>query len=130
LGTVEALRPIYEAIGRQDWDEVFRDVLPGFALKTPERSLGARTYHGREEANRAFEDFFSPFEEVSVEPEEFFEHGEQVVVFFVQRCRPSGSSAAVEVRAAHLWTLRDGKPLRLEIFPEREKALQAAGIAA
>jgi hypothetical protein len=32
----------------------------------------------------------------------------------------------VEIRAGHVWTMRDGKPARLEVFPEREKALAAA----
>jgi hypothetical protein len=45
---------------------------------------------------------------------------------FVLRTRPRGSSAMVEIRVGHLWTIRDGKLASLEIFPEREKALQAA----
>jgi ketosteroid isomerase-like protein len=40
-----------------------------------------------------------------------------------------GGSAVVEIRAGHLWTMRDGKAARLEIFPEREKALEAAGVS-
>jgi hypothetical protein len=49
------------------------------------------------------------------------------VVFFLQRSRPKGSSAMVEVRAGHLWTMRDGMAVSCEIFPQREKALEAAG---
>ena len=48
------------------------------------------------------------------------------MVFFTQRCRPTGSSATVDIHAAHLWTMRDGRPARLQIFPEREQALKAA----
>jgi ketosteroid isomerase-like protein len=29
----------------------------------------------------------------------------------------------------HLWTMRDGKAMRLEIFPRRDKALEAAGLS-
>jgi hypothetical protein len=47
----------------------------------------------------------------------------------LQRARPLGSSAYVERRAAHLWTMRGGKAMGLEIFPRREKALEAAGLA-
>jgi ketosteroid isomerase-like protein len=82
-----------------------------------------------ERARRAFEEFFSPFEAASVEPESFFDGDGQVVVFFVQRARPLGSTAFVETRAAHLWTMRDGTATRLQIFPSREEALEAAGLS-
>jgi ketosteroid isomerase-like protein len=75
------------------------------------------TIRGVESVRRAFEDFFSPFEALSVEPEAFFEGDGQIVVFFLQRARPLRSSAYVERRAAHLWTMRDGKAMGLEIFP-------------
>jgi hypothetical protein len=61
-----------------------------------------------------------------VEPQQFFERGDRIVVFFLQRSRPRGSSATVEIQAGHLWTMRDGKAAGLQIFPEREKALEAA----
>jgi hypothetical protein len=47
---------------------------------------------------------------------------------FLMRSRPKGSSAVVEIRAGRLWTMRQGKAARLEIFPERAKALKAAGL--
>ena len=34
----------------------------------------------------------------------------------------------IEIRNGHLWALRDGKALSLWIFPEPEKALEAAGL--
>lgn len=97
---IETLRAEYEAISRRDWDAVFRGAHPDFELTTPDRS----------------------------EPQEFFECGDRIVVFFLLRSRPKGSSAVVEIQAGHLWTMRDGKAARCEIFPEREKALEAAGL--
>jgi ketosteroid isomerase-like protein len=123
---VETLRAEYEAIGRKDF---FRSVHPDFELKTPDQGPEAGTTHrSPDEARRAFEDFFEPYEDVVIEPQEFFECGDRIVVFFLMRSRPRGSSAVVEIRAGHLWTMRDGKAARLEIFPQREKALEAAGL--
>jgi ketosteroid isomerase-like protein len=126
---IETLRSAYAAIGRRDWDAVFRDVHADFELKTPDRSPGGGTFRGRADAARAFEDFFEPYDVVVVEPEEFLRREDRIVVFFVQRARPRGSSATVEIRAGHLWTMRDGKAVRCEIFPERERALEAAGLS-
>jgi hypothetical protein len=35
----------------------------------------------------------------------------------------------MEIRIGHLWTMRDGKPFQLELFPEREQALEAVGLS-
>ena len=123
----EALQTRYDAIDSGGWDAFFADLHPDFELVTPERGpLGATTVPGPKGAREAFRDFFAPYDEVSIEPQQYFEQGDRTVVYFVMRCRPSGSSAAVEIQAGHLWTMRDGIPARLQIFPEREKALKAA----
>jgi ketosteroid isomerase-like protein len=129
-GDIEILRAEYEAMSRQDWDAAFSSGLPDFELRTPDSSMGAGVHHGVDAARRAFEDFFEPYEEVVIEPEEFFERGDSIVVFFRMRSRPYGSSAMVEIRVGHLWTMHDGRAAGLEIFPEREKALKAAEKAA
>ena len=126
---VEALRAEYAAMSRKDWNAVLSTADRDFELKTPGGGLDAGMVRGVKRARRAFEDFFRPYEEVSVEPETFFEGNGQIVVFFLQRARPVGSTALVERRAAHLWTMCDGKATRIEIFPQREKALEAVGLS-
>lgn len=76
-----------------------------------------------------FEDLLEAFEEVVVQPEKFFDSGERIVAFVTLRSRPSSSSAVMEIRIGHIWTMRDGKAVQLEIFPEREKALEAVGLS-
>jgi len=126
---VETLQVAYEAFNRRDWDAAFRAAHRDFELETADRVISPGTYRGTDGTRRFFEDLFEPFEEVVVEPQEFFERGDEVVVFILVRSRPRGSSAVVENRIAHLWTMRDAKVLRLQIFPEREKALEAAGLS-
>jgi ketosteroid isomerase-like protein len=123
---IDTLLAEYEAMGRQDWPAMFRGAHPDFEFKPPDRGLGAGSAHGRDNAREAVQTFFSPFEEVVIEPQEFHERGDRIAVFFLLRTRPRGSSAMVEIRAGHVWTMREGKPTRLEVFPEREKALAAA----
>ncbi len=64
-----------------------------------------------------------------MEPEEFFESGDHVVVFVKVVSRPKGTSADMEVRNGHLWTIRDGAITSLKTFAVREEALEAAGLA-
>ena len=125
---VEELRARYEAVSAGDRGAIFRHVQPGFTLKTPDRVPNAGTYLGGEEANRFMHDFWAPFEEVIIEVQESFESGDRIVLFLQVRSRHKGSSAFVEIQVGVLWTMRDGKPIRCEMFPEPEKALEAAGI--
>jgi uncharacterized protein len=126
---IEALRLGYEAFSRGDWDAVLAGAHPDFELKTAERITNPGTYRGVENVKQFFQDLFEPFEEVVAEPQEFLERGDRIVVLLIVRSRPRGSSAAIENRIGHLWTMRDSKAARLQIFPEREKALAAVGIA-
>jgi len=125
---IETLRVGYEAVSRGDWDAATRFAHPEFELHPADRAVHPGTYRGPEEVRRFFEDLFEPFEEVVIEPEEFFERGDQIVVFVLTRFRPTGSSAVVENRIGHLWTMRAGKASRLKVFPRREDALEAVGL--
>jgi ketosteroid isomerase-like protein len=126
---VDTLRAGYEAFNRGDWDAAARLAHPEFELQAADRAVHPGTYRGAQAVRRFFEDLFEPFEEVIVEPEEFFERGDRVAVFLLVRLRPAGSSAFVENRIGHLWTVRDGKPARLAVYPRREEALEAAGLS-
>jgi ketosteroid isomerase-like protein len=125
---IETLRSLYETISRGDWDAGFRSMPPDFEYKVPDRDPLAGTYRGRENARRVLEDQLGAFEEAVAEPEEFFERGDRIVVFLLVRSRPRGSSATIEIRVAHLWTMRDGEPARCELFAVREEALDAVGL--
>jgi ketosteroid isomerase-like protein len=63
-----------------------------------------------------------------VEAEEYISAGEFVVVLCRYTGRGKGSGVDVDVQGAHVWKMHDGKVVRLEIFSNREKALEAAGL--
>ena len=126
---IETIRAGYEAFGRGDWDAVVGDAAPDFEVQPSDRFVRPKPFRGVAEARQFFRELFEPFEEVTAEPERFIGRGERIVVFLVVRARPRGSRAVVENEIAHLWTMRDGKAARLQIFPEREKALAAMGLS-
>jgi ketosteroid isomerase-like protein len=59
-------------------------------------------------------------------PEEFVDRGDHVVVTVRIRARGRGSGAEVDARFYDLYTLRDGKIVRMDQFAERAQALEAA----
>jgi len=126
---VEVLRSGYEAWNRGDRDAAFESLEPEFELQLPEGGMNVGSFHGREAVTKLFEDYFEVFESFQMEPEEFFEAGDQIVVFVRTPARGKGSGVEVEFRPAHVWTMRAGKAARLEIFPERQRALEAVGLS-
>jgi ketosteroid isomerase-like protein len=126
---VELVRCLYEALNRNDWDEALALTDPKVEWETDPRHPKAGVYRGQDAFRRFIEDLEGPFETTVYEPEEFFEHGDHVVVFTTIRRRPAGSSAEVSVQIGELWTVRDGKIVRGQGFGKREKALEAVGLS-
>ena len=122
---VEIVRRCYAALDRRDWEGLWREAHPDFELRT--QLQGSRL--GPDEAQAFIEDQFGAFESWEVAPERFFESDDQVVAFVVIRSRPRGSNGEITIKIAHVWTLRDGTVLIIETFPQREKALEAAGLS-
>jgi ketosteroid isomerase-like protein len=121
---VQTVRRIYDCLARRDWDAMWRDFDPNFVLETELQG----SYRGRDECQAFLEDQLTAFESSTAEPVEVFEGGEHVAVFVKIRARPKESSAEIQALIGHLFTLRDGLIVRLQTFPQREKALEAAGL--
>jgi ketosteroid isomerase-like protein len=124
---VEIVRRFYDAFNRRDWEAMFRDAHPGFELTT-QRGVTAGTSRGRKQVQEFAEDYVETFGKMIWDPEEFFDGGDQIVVFVKIRSRPKGGNVDMEVRVGNVWTIRDGTILSLQTFPVREEALEAAGL--
>jgi len=96
--------------------------LPGHPL--------AGTYLGREAAGASIEDWVGTFDEFAWEPDEFVDAGDQVVVGLSERARARGSTATVDHLYGMIFTVREGKIVRLRWFETKEAAREAAGLPA
>ena len=75
-----------------------------------------------------WERWASAFEELEVTAEEFIDAGDRVLVTAYHRGRGRGSGVEVDTRFYELYTLRDGKVVRVDEFTDRPDALEAAGL--
>jgi ketosteroid isomerase-like protein len=62
-------------------------------------------------------------------PEEFLDRGDRVVVTVRLGGRGRGSGVAIDARFYDVYTLRDGKIVRMDQFTERSEALKAVGLS-
>jgi ketosteroid isomerase-like protein len=106
-------------------EAVLQYIAPDFeAVVPPELSPEPDVYRGHAGLRRWFE-AFEGMEDVRLVPEEFVEEGGRVLVPVVLRARGAGSGIEVEQRAFQVWTVRDGKAVRVEAFADLEAARRA-----
>ena len=129
-GNIDVLRSIYAEWSRGNWRPKFDVYAPdmewGWSEEFPEQ---AGVYRDPAERNRRLHEWLSPWEYWRAEAEEYIEHGDDVVAVCRYRGRGKGSGVEVDTRGAHVWKLRDGKVVRLEVFADIAKAMESCGIA-
>lgn len=138
---VEILRGIFALFRGQDWVSLMRETEPDqlqvllegvydpdVEIAWVDTSPDAGPYHGLEGVLQALNEFES-FEEFYVEPLEFIDAGSEIVVPNTQRGRGRDSGAPVEMTAAWVIAVRDGKIARLREYSTKARALEAAGLA-
>lgn len=91
----------------------------------PQGVLAGGRYVGFEGMRRFWADFFAAWDEISVAPEEFWDAGDQVAA----RVKVRGRMEDLEVDEVWsiLFTLRNGRVIRIENFGSADGALEAAG---
>ena len=128
---VAIVRRIYEAWNRRDFEHAFQSLDPDIEWHLPKGGINAGIYRGHRGVRQLIESYLEAFDYARMEPERLFEKDDQIVAFIHWHVRGKGSGVEVAVQPAHLWTMRDGKAVRVDVFPEREreKALEIVGVS-
>ncbi len=85
-------------------------------------------YYGLDGVQEFYRDLLVSFEELTSEVEEWIDAGERVIAMVHSYAHGKSSGVPVDKLEAHLWTVRDGLLVRLQIFTTRAEALEAAGL--
>jgi hypothetical protein len=129
-GNVELIRPIYEEWGRGNWRPRFDVYHPNMEWGWSDEFPGlAGVFEDHEDPNPRLLAWLSGWEHWRAEADEFLEFGDHVVVLATYHGRGRGSGVEISQEGAHVFELRDGKVVRLEIFATRAKALQSVQAA-
>ena len=120
MSNVDTARSAYEAFGRGDL-ETLKEMLAEDStwLTSDELPLGGET-EGRDAILGNFAQIPNYWTSFSVEPEEFIDAGEWVVVRGTQRAGNDGGS--FESPFAHLMKFADGEIVRGEFYADSAKA--------
>jgi ketosteroid isomerase-like protein len=84
---------------------------------------------GLDQLAASWREWTQPFEVFRTEIEEFIEVDDnRVLVLIRDHVQPKGAASEIESLGCNLWTLRDGKVVRIDFYPTREQGLEAAGL--
>ena len=93
--------------------------------KFPEGSV----YHGRDALRAYFKRFSSEFDPFWWEAEDILDTDDDQVLLLIRvRGRGKGSGAEFDTRGGWLFTMRDGRAVRVDAYLDRREALEAAGL--
>jgi ketosteroid isomerase-like protein len=85
----------------------------------------AGVYEDRRDPNPRLLAWLSEWEHWRAEADDFLELGDHVVVLASYHGRGRGSGVEIHQDGAHVFELRNGKVVRLEIFASRDKAIES-----
>ena len=128
LENVEIVRSGYQAWNRGDLDHIGRVTDEAFEWREASEVPGAGTRRGRAEFDRYLRSFEHFWREFEFEPIEIRDAGDRVLAEVIERGRSASSDIEVSQHFIHVWTLREGKVVRLEGFYDKAAALEAAGL--
>jgi uncharacterized protein len=125
---VQLIRKLVEAFNDRDIDSVVQDMLPDVELHPLRAQLEGKTYRGHDGVREMLADFDQDWEYVQVDAEEFRDADDEVVVLGRLRARGRASGIDLDVPMGFVWTLRNGKVVRVQSFSEQADAVRAAGL--
>jgi uncharacterized protein len=129
---VDLARRGYQALAQGHLEDVLAILHPEISVEVntgrpdlPE----TRTLHGHAGFLENLTGMTEVFEDILVEPQEFIDLGDQLVVSVHTAGHGRASGIRIENQIVHVWTIRDGKATRFRVYGTRQEALDALGLS-
>ena len=125
---VDVVRDQYEATNEQDFARAMTYYADDVVLVVhSDAFLNTGTFEGREAVGEWFGDWFRTFQSVHFEFD-LRDLGDVVYLRTTYSGRGRGSGIEISDERGYLYTVREGKIVRLELFNSPAQALEAAGV--
>jgi ketosteroid isomerase-like protein len=126
---VEIVRRAYETLAREGGEAALAFLAPEVEWHVRPDLPDSDIYRGHDGMRRLFATFDEVLDESWYSPQEFIDAGDEVVVVLRWGGRGKASGVAFEERdEAWIFTMRDGKVIRVKEYPSKNEALGAAGL--
>lgn len=113
----------YEALNRGDMEGAMDALAEDAEWHESEVLPDTGVYRGRAAIREFLTDFLASWERFHQTVEEARHEGDRVAVVIHFQARGRGSTAEVDARYAHVWTIADGRGIRVDAFYDPAEAL-------
>jgi ketosteroid isomerase-like protein len=96
------------------------------AITPPSLASEPGIYRGHDGIRRWFDSFYEVMDDIRWDASKFHEVGDRVVVEFTLRARGKTTGLDLGQDAVMVWELRDGKAVRVDLYPTLDEAMSAA----
>jgi ketosteroid isomerase-like protein len=125
---VEIVQRGFAAMKRGDTEAVLAEMAPAIEWYPTADFVDIGPFRGYNGIRELMNLLLSTFDAYTLEPEDLIDAGDKVVVPVRQTGRGKGSELAVDARYILVFTLREGKSVRVESYYDEREALKAVGL--
>jgi ketosteroid isomerase-like protein len=125
---VERLKLAYEAFHEGGVEAILDRVAADFEVRDRESAPDRQTLVGGEGITELVRLNMEVFDELELEPVEFIDRDEVVLVVLRLRVRGRSSGVAIDSETVHAWQFSEGRAVRMQIYADRRRALDALGL--
>jgi ketosteroid isomerase-like protein len=126
---VDIVRRVFEAVNSEDIEATLALTHPDFEVSVPpELSAEPDVYRGVEGMRRYWQTFAEAMDEIRFGAERVWDAGDAVVVALSVTAKGRQTAITVEQRPVTVWTMREGKVLRVVVYVSLAEALASVGI--
>ena len=124
---VDFIEQGFEAFNERGVEGILPFIHPEFEATTPPNLASEPdTYRGHDGIRRWFDSFDEVMDGIRWDAHDFQQAGDKVVVEFTLRARGKTTGLDFGQDAVMVWSMRDGKAIRVELFESLDDALRAA----
>lgn len=121
---VETVRRSYDALNEGDVDAALEALDPDAVWRDSPELPGGGEFRGLEALGRFLGDFLAEWRDFHQEIEDAVLAGDRVAVVIHLSAVGRSSGIAVDTRYAHVWTMRDGRGVRVDAYRTPEAGLR------
>ena len=118
-----------EAFNRHDFEVAFSGLDADIEWHTVSDVPGPRILRGRRAVIEGFRELIAEFPDWRVEPQEFIEGGDTILVRNLATAKGAESGVPVCQPFTQVWAFRQGRSALVREYLDHEEALEAAGLA-
>ena len=122
----ETISGLYDAFGRGDIPAILATIAEDVEWRVPENLPHGGDFNGRDAVGRFFQGIGESWEDLAVDVEDLVSGGERVLVVARIHGRLRATGEQTGYKSVHVWTVRDGLPVRFAEYVDAPLKLPAA----